>query len=83
VLDRFVTLDLTIANVNYTVSVECNIVLVGDQDDGIAFVMQALEKRHNIVSRRCVEIARGLISEQDRRVVHQRARDCDALALTA
>ena len=57
--------------------------LVGDEHDGVARLVEALEERHDLDAGLRVEVAGGLVGEQDRRIVHQRARDGDALALAA
>ena len=62
---RFVTLDLTIANVNYTMGMQGNVVLVGNQNDGVAFVMQTLEQRHDFVAGGRIEIAGRFIGQKD------------------
>src|SRR5579862_8554956 len=81
--DGFVTLNLTVANMNHAMSVERDVVLVSDQDDGIAFVVQTLEERHDFVAGRGVEVAGGLVGEKDRGIVHERPRDGNALPLPA
>ena len=57
--------------------------LVGDEDDGVAGLVETREHAHDFDAGLRVEVAGRLVGEQDRRVVHQRARDGDALALTA
>ena len=56
---------------------------VRDQDDGVAGLVQAGEQRHDLGAGLRVEVAGRLVGEQDRRVVHERARDGHALALAA
>src|SRR3546814_10894240 len=58
-----------------------NIVLMGDQHDGVAFAVQFVEQRHDLGAGVAVQIAGRLVAEQDRRVRHQRARNRHALAL--
>src|SRR5205814_278706 len=58
--------------------------LVGDEDDcNPSLGIQPLEDLHDLDARPAVEIAGRLIREQDRRIVEQRARDRDALLLSA
>src|SRR3954453_19993616 len=83
VLDLFVALDLAVSDGDDAVRVHGDIVLVGDEADGVAALVQALEKAHYFVAGGGVESAGGLVGEEDRRVVHEGAGDGDALALTA
>ena len=57
--------------------------LVRDHDHGVAGARELVEQRHDLLRRGRVEVAGGLVGEQDRRTVDQRARDGDALALPA
>src|SRR5438128_483020 len=57
--------------------------LVGDHDDGLAQVVQALEDRQDLGARPRVEVSGGLVGEDHRRVVEERACDRDALLLAA
>ena len=58
--------------------------LVGHEHDRDAlFGVQPLEDPHYLDAGPRVEIARGLVREEQRRIVHERARDGDALLLTA
>ena len=65
------------------VGVHGDIVLVSDQDDGVALLVEALEQRHDFVAGGGVEVAGGLVGQQDRRVVHQGPGDRDTLPLAA
>ena len=57
---------------------------VRDQHDGDAALdVQALEQAHHLDAGPRVEVAGGLVGEQDRRVVDQRARNRHALLLAA
>jgi hypothetical protein len=57
--------------------------LVGDEHDGVAGGVEPLEDGHDLDPRLRVEVSGGLVREQDRRIVDERAGDGDALALTA
>ena len=46
-------------------------------------LVETLEERHDLDARLGVEVARGLVGQEDRRVVHERARDGHALTLPA
>jgi hypothetical protein len=77
-------LDLAVADGDGTVRRACgDLGLVRDEDDGVAGVVQPLEERHDLDAGLRVEVAGRLVGQQDRRVVDQRARDGDALALAA
>src|SRR5580658_2461631 len=73
VRDHFVTLNLTVANVDYPMSVQCDVVFVSYQNDRVAFVVQALKQRHDLVAGGGVEVAGRLVGEQDRWTVDQRS----------
>ena len=60
-----------------------NVGFVRDEHNGVAAGMQALEHRHDFDAGLRVEIPGRLVGEQDGRIVDERARDGDALALTA
>jgi hypothetical protein len=62
---------------------ERDIVLVRHQDDGVALLVQTLEQAHDFVARGRVQVSGRLVSQQNRRVVHQRASHRDALPLAA
>ena len=80
---RFVRVDLTVANVDYSMGVVCDIGLVGDEDDCVAFGLELVEQRHNFNTGFGIQITCGLIREDDGRTVDESAGDGDALALTA
>src|SRR5690554_5294586 len=60
-----------------------DVLLVGDQDDGLALVVQLVEQAHDPGGGGAVEVARGFVAEQDPRPGHQRPGDRHALALAA
>ena len=57
--------------------------LVGDEDDGVAGGVEALEDGHDLDAGLRVEVAGRLVGEQDRRIVDERPGDRDALTLAA
>ncbi len=57
--------------------------LVGDQDDGDAALAQLLEERHHLHAGPRVEVARGLVGEDELRLADQRAGDGHPLLLPA
>src|SRR5258708_15030655 len=73
----------SVLDVNHTVSVSRDIVLVGYQDDRIAFGLQTVEQSHDFVARLGVEISGGLVSQDDRRPIDQSACNGDTLPLAA
>src|ERR1700716_1662850 len=73
----------SILDVNHTVSVSRDIVLVRYQDDGIAFRLQAVEQSHDFAACLGVEISGGLVSQDDRRLIDQSACNGDTLPLPA
>src|SRR3954453_1827953 len=83
VLDLFVALDLAVSDRDDAVRVHGDVVLVGDEADWVAALVQALEQGHDFVAGGGVESAGGLIGQENRRVVDERASDGDTLALTA
>jgi hypothetical protein len=81
--DDFVTFDFTVTDRDDAMGVQRDIVLVRDQDDGVAFLVQTPEERHDFVAGRAIEVSGGFVGQDDGRVVHQGAGDRDALTLTA
>src|SRR5215207_685266 len=79
--DFLVLLYLAVADGDDAVRARGDVVLVRDDDDGVPLAVQPLEEGHDFRARLGVERARRLVGEQNRRVVDERARDGDALAL--
>src|ERR1039458_525815 len=78
-----ITEHLSVADVDDPVGVFRNIVLVGDENNGIALLMQAIQERHNFQAGLGVKVTCGLVGEKDRRIVHQRAGDSHPLPLAS
>src|SRR6478735_8363591 len=78
-----VALDQAVAQAHHAVRVRRDVVLVRDQDDGVALGVQVAEHRHDLLPGGGVEVAGGFVGQDDRGLAHQRARDRDALALAA
>ena len=57
--------------------------VVRDDDERVAGLVHAVEERKHLLARAGVEVAGGLVGEQQGRAVHERARDRDPLALAA
>ena len=56
---------------------------VGHQHNGVAFLMEPFEKRHDFVTRIGVQRAGRFIGQQNRGLIHQRAGNGDTLPLAA
>ena len=63
--------------------VESDIVFVGNEDDGITLLVEALEEAHDFIAGGGIEVAGGFVGEEDGGVVDEGASDGDALALAA
>lgn len=81
-LSSLVSVDTAVENVKHSVSVLGDVVLVCHQDDRVTLKIQLAEEPHNLFRSLGVEVARRLVSKKDRRVIHKRAGDRYALALT-
>ena len=58
--------------------------IVRHHDDGLALLLvQRLQQVEDLVARLAVEVAGGLVAQQERRIGDDRARDADALFLAA
>src|SRR5947209_17870184 len=78
-----VRLDLPVADVDDAVGARGDVLLVRDEDDGVSGLVQPLEEAHDLVRSVRVERARRLVGQKNGRVVDDRARDCDTVALAA
>ncbi len=63
--------------------VQCDIVFVGDEHDGVALLVEAFEERHDFVAGGGVEVAGRFVGQQNRWIVDQGASYGNTLALTA
>ena len=72
-----------VADVHGAVGPGGHLGVVGDEHDGLSALLEAAEGLHHELSRRGVEVARGLVGEDDCRVVDEGARDGDALHLAS
>jgi hypothetical protein len=76
-------MQLAIAHLVDAIGMRGDVRVVRDQDDRVVFVAQSLEQRQDLLAGPAVERTGGLVGEQDRRTIDQRARDRDALLLPA
>src|SRR5208282_3407025 len=75
--------DLAILEVNDAVGVLGDIVFVADQHDGVALLVQAVEQGHDLGAGLRVQVAGGLVGQDDGGIVDQRAGDGHTLPLAA
>ena len=78
-----IVFDQPVAQSHHAVAVLGDLGFMGHDDDGLATAMELVEQRHDLHGRRGIEVAGGLVGQQDRRLAHQGARHRDALALAA
>src|SRR5215469_2388998 len=79
----FVLFDFAVAETNDAMGVKRDIGLVGDENDGVAALVQSSEKAHDLITGGGIEISSRLVGEQDRGMIHKSARDGHALTLAA
>src|SRR5579875_600560 len=79
----FISLHFAVSDMNDAVGMSGDVCLMRDQHDGIAFRVQTLKERHDLLTCMGIEGAGGLVSQENRRVIDERAGDGDALALAA
>src|SRR2546423_2966742 len=79
----FVFFDQAVSNRDDAMRPSRYVVLVRDENDGVAFFVKLLEEVHDVVTRRRVQRSGRFIREENRRMIHQRASDRDALTLAA
>src|SRR5687768_2297807 len=82
-LASVVTLDHAVAKNDHAAGVRSDVGLVRHHDYSLSRSCELLEHAHDLFRGRRVEVSGGLVGEQNGRVVHQRARDGDALSLSA
>src|SRR6476660_5658212 len=75
--------DQPIPHYNVSLGVSGDVLLVRDHDDGDAVLVELLENGQDLDACAAVEIAGRFIRQQDLRIIDQRARNRDALLLTA
>src|SRR5262245_18692054 len=81
---RLVASDLAVAEDDDAPRVFGDVVLVSDdQERDATFSVEPLEDLHDLDRSAAVERAGRLVGQDDRRMIDQRSRDCDALLLSA
>src|SRR5216684_6333690 len=75
--------DLAVAEMNHALCFLCHVVLVGDQDDGVAAGGELAEEIENLAAGLGVEVSGRLVGQQQRGLVDQSPGDGHALALAA
>src|SRR4029077_18126046 len=61
----FVFFDVAVAEADHAVCVQCAVSCVGDKNDRVALLMQAREESHDFFAGLRVEVAGGLVGEED------------------
>src|SRR6185437_233283 len=67
---HFVALDHSVLNMDHSVGVGGDVVFVGDEDDGIAFGMKAIEQGHDFVTGLRVQVSGGLVGKNYGWTIH-------------
>jgi hypothetical protein len=81
--NRQITQDAAVTKAHDALTVRSNFVFVRHDDDRLSFGVQLTEERQDLDRGLAVEISRGFVGEQNRRVIQNRSRDRNALPLTA
>src|SRR5271163_401159 len=68
-----VALDYPVLDVDHAVSILGDVMLVSDQHDGVSLAVQAVEQGHDFRSGCRIEVAGGLIRENNGRPIDQSA----------
>ena len=79
---RFFT-ELPISHEDDAGRVARDVDVMSDDDHRLAAFIELAQKRHHVRAGRAIEVAGRLVREQDGRIVDHRARDRDALLLSA
>ena len=82
-LGGLVGVDLAVANMHHAMRKFGDVRLVGDQHNGVAVGVQRIEERHDLQAGLGVEVAGGLVGQENLGGVEQRPGDGHALLLAA
>src|SRR5690606_17255837 len=75
--------DIAVAELDDALGVLRDLRIVRNQNDGVALGREILEQRHDLDAAARIECAGRLVCQDDVAAVHERARDRNALLLTA
>ena len=81
--DGHVAHDAAVAHDDVRLAEAGDVELMGDHDDGHAVVVELLEHAHDLDAGARIQVAGGLVGEEERRLVDEGAGDGDALLLAA
>src|SRR3954447_10327350 len=62
--------DDAVANVNYAMRVLRDVMLVGDEHNGVSLRVQGIHESHDLISSLGIKISGGLVGENDRGSIH-------------
>src|SRR3990172_781057 len=79
----FIVLDVSVTYADPAMRVRGNLLLVCHNNDGVPFLVQDVEQSHDLIARLAVEVAGRFISQKNRGVRDQGARNSYTLALSA
>lgn len=79
----FVRGDFAVADMDDSMGVAGDIRLVCHDDNGVSLGVELVHQRHDFSAGLGVEVASRFVRKNDGRIIDQRSRDGDALALTA
>src|SRR4030095_6866082 len=84
IIDVLIPKDPTVTNVDKTPRMPSDVRLVRDEDDrDPALAIEGLEELHDLLAGARIQVAGGLVCQDDRWVCHQRTGDGHPLLLTA
>src|SRR6266568_1106227 len=82
-LTPHISFDLAVAEVNRPAGMARDGFVVRHQDDGLALFVEVVENLENLDAGTGIEVAGGLVGQDDERLIDERSRDGDALLLAA
>src|SRR6266481_5877964 len=79
----YVTVNDAVFDVDYAVGVFGDVRLVGDQNYGVALLVQLREQGHDLIAGLRIQVAGGFVGQDDRGLIDQGAGNGNALTLAA
>src|ERR1700760_2606829 len=79
----FVAGDHAVFDMDDAVGVLGDVGFMGDEHNSVAFAVQLFHESHDFIAGLRVKVAGGLVGEDDGRIIHERASNGNALALSA